>query len=91
MDPKAWNQSRTIIANGVSLVIALATFFAGPELGLDPQVARWAGIVLGVANVVNMWLRTMTVQPIEGTPAARDVRRGLAGQPRVGDAGWEKQ
>ena len=90
MNAKAWQQSRTILANGLSLIIALATLFAGPELGLDPTIARVAGITLAAANVVNMWLRTLTAQPIAGTQGERAVRRGALTQPRVGDDGWEQ-
>lgn len=84
---KDWNESRTIILNGLSavlsLVIMLATLFAGSEvaaLGISPDVARVAAIVLLVANVVNLWLRALTTtavrlpgqpDPEPGTIAAR--------------------
>lgn len=83
---KDWNKSRTIILNGlsglVSLIIMLATLFAGPEvqaLGISPEIARIAAIVLLVTNVVNVWLRTLTSEPLRlpgqeaepGTIAAR--------------------
>ena len=68
---KDWNESRTLILNGVSaalsLVILLATLFAGPEvaaLGIPPEVARWAAIVLLIANVVNAWLRAQTTEAV---------------------------
>lgn len=75
-DAKSWQRSRTIILNGavslLSLLTALATLFAGPEvaaLGVSPEIARYASIALLVLSVVNMWLRTLTNQPIAGTPA----------------------
>jgi hypothetical protein len=61
---KDWTASKTIIVNFISLVVALATLFAGPGLGLDPQIAHWAGIVLAVANVTNLWLRSMTTTAV---------------------------
>jgi hypothetical protein len=84
-DSKPWSQSRTIILNGVvslvSLLTALATLFAGPEvaaLGVPPDIARYASILLLVLSVVNMWLRALTNQPIAGTPA--DVPPRLRGR-----------
>ncbi len=77
-DAKPWYYSKTIWTNTVSLVMALAAYFAGPELGLPPEVAHAAGVVLGAANVVNLWLRTATNQPIQGTPA--DVPPRLRGR-----------
>lgn len=76
---KPWYYSKTIWINVLSLVAALAAYFAGPGLGLPDEVAHVAGIVLGAANIVNLWLRTATNQPIAGTPD--DVPPRLRGKP----------
>lgn len=75
---KPWSQSRTLILNGVvsliSLLTALATLFAGPEmaaLGVPPEIARYASIALLVLSVINMWLRTLTSQPVGGASVDR--------------------
>ena len=61
---KDWNQSRTIIANGLGLIIALATLISSNTLDLPPEAARYAGITLAIASVVNIWLRSLTSEPI---------------------------
>jgi hypothetical protein len=86
---KDWTRSKTILINGASavitLIVMLATLFAGPEVaqfGISPEIARDAAIVLLVANVVNLWLRSVTTQPVRlpgqageaGTLAARRLR-----------------
>lgn len=77
---KDWNRSRTIIINGISLIIALATLFAGANLGLPPEVAHIAGIVLAVTNIVNIWLRSITTEPVrmpgQTRKESRYVRHG---------------
>lgn len=78
MNEKPPLQSKTIIINGLLLVAALATLFSGADLGLPPEVAHYASIALAVANVVNLWLRTITTSAIAGTPAAKDARRKRA-------------
>jgi hypothetical protein len=75
---KPWYLSKTIWLNALSLVMALAAYFAGPGLGLPDEVAHAAGVVLGAANIVNLWLRTATNQPIQGTSA--DVPPRLRGK-----------
>jgi hypothetical protein len=57
---KDWNHSRTVIINGLSLIIALATLLSGDALGLPPEVAHYAALVLAITNVVNLWLRSQT-------------------------------
>ena len=71
MKRKNWTQSRTLIINGssalITLIVMLATLFAGPEvqaLGISPDVARIAALVLLVANVVNLWLRSVTTTAV---------------------------
>lgn len=61
---KDWNQSKTVIANGLALIISLATLLSGDTLGLPPEVARYASITLAIASVVNLWLRSLTSEPI---------------------------
>lgn len=65
---KDWNESRTIILNGlsllISLVLAIAPVFASDALGVSPETVRIAGIVLAVANAINLWLRAVTTQPV---------------------------
>jgi hypothetical protein len=77
---KDWTASKTLIINSISLVIALATLFAGPGLGLDPQVAHIAGIVLAVANVTNLWLRSMTTTAVR---LPGQSKHGRADPPRA--------
>jgi hypothetical protein len=69
---KDWNHSRTVIINGLSLVIALATLLSGDALGLPPEVAHYAALVLAITNVVNLWLRSQTDSAIR-----------LPGQPQL--------
>lgn len=85
---KDWTESKTVIINTVlaalSLIMVLAQLVAGPEiaqLGIDPEVARWAGIVLLLANGINIWLRTQTGQPLRGTRAARRARAASTAAP----------
>lgn len=76
-DGKPAIQSKTIIINVLSLIIALATALISPDLaalGIPPEAARVAGVVLALANVVNLWLRTQTSEPLVGTAAAKRVR-----------------
>jgi hypothetical protein len=61
MDTKPWYASKTIWANLVALVAALATA-AGLDLGLDTEAQ--ATIVAGVIAVVNVGLRLVTARPI---------------------------
>lgn len=75
---KPWYLSKTLWVNGVSLIVALATFFAADSLGLPSEVTKWATIVLGVANVVNLWLRSISTRPVafrspKPPPAAGDA------------------
>lgn len=73
---KDWNQSRTVIANGLGLIIALAALLSGDTLGLPPEVARYAALVLAISNVVNLWLRAQTSEPIrlpgQAAPVAQE-------------------
>lgn len=76
---KDWTKSRTILVNGalnlVSLVSLLASLLAGPDmaaLGIAPDVARGAAIAGLIAATLNLWLRTLTSQPLAGTAAARE-------------------
>lgn len=69
---KRFRDSRTMVLNTVSavvaVVIAVATVFAGPEmaaLGIPPDVARIASIVLLTANAVNIGLRGVTTEPVK--------------------------
>lgn len=62
MDPKPWTESRTIIANSLSLVAALLTAALGVEWIIAyPRVA--AGLTAGLA-FVNLALRFVTSQPL---------------------------
>lgn len=73
MDAKPWWQSRTVWFNGVSLVVAVAGALIDPSLALDSRVVTGLTVLITVGNVV---LRTLTAQPIAGTPAERSVKRG---------------
>lgn len=76
--------SKTIVLNALSLIVALATLLSGADLGLPPEVAHYAAIALAVANVVNLWLRTVTFEPITGTEAAKRRARQFSEADRHG-------
>lgn len=69
--PKFWWDSKTIrfnvVVGALSLVGAIALFLLdSARAGLLPFEidARWLLLIVGVINVVNLWLRSQTSQPL---------------------------
>lgn len=69
---KPWYKSKTFWFNIVSIAIAIATLIADPTLAASPQIVSGA---VGVVTIGNLVLRLLTDTAIEGTPAARRVKR----------------
>jgi hypothetical protein len=85
MDSKPWYASKTIWANLIALVAALATA-AGLDLGLDAETQ--ATIVAGVMAVVNVALRVVTARPIvRGRASGIAIVVGLASLGLAGCSG----
>lgn len=62
-DSKHWLASRTIWANVIAFIAAVATAF-GLDLGLTPETQT--AIVGGAIALVNVVLRAITTKPITG-------------------------
>ena len=59
---KPWYQSKTVWFNGLTIVIAVATFFGfTPDQALFTQVSTF---LVSFAPVANLALRLITKQPI---------------------------
>lgn len=67
MDAKPWYTSKTLVVNLLSLVAALLVAALGQAwVAGNPALAAWLAAALAFVNLV---LRTITGQPIAGTPA----------------------
>lgn len=66
---KPWYTSRVMIFNLASLLVVAAGFLAENTgaLNLPAAAGTWATLIVALGNA---YLRLITAQPIEGTPAA---------------------
>lgn len=63
--PKPWYQSKTLLLNALAFLIA-AVGLVTDTFTLTPDAAKWAVLLVGLLNLL---LRFVTSQPIEGSPA----------------------
>lgn len=66
MDSKKWYTSKTVWFNILSGVVAICGVLAAPDAGISP---KYASIFTTVVMVANIFLRLISGQPIENSPA----------------------
>jgi hypothetical protein len=67
--PKFWLKSKTVIINGLSLLLLVIPSLTGflTDLAVIPELAPAAGTILGIVNVLNIILRFTTKVPVSIT------------------------
>ena len=67
MNPKPWYASKTLWFNGLTIIVAVATYFGWtPDQSLFQLVSH---VLVAVAPAVNMMLRLYTHRPVTFSPS----------------------